>query len=101
MKPFRSTTFFSNGLSSRPPVTGTVPRGFLRADKAFYTGKKDTATATPGTLPALRHPRATSNLSGRHRGIPLPILKRPSPAVVNDMRFSARPVTVPPATETA
>lgn len=48
MKPYRSTTFFSNGLSSRPPVTGTVPRGFLRADKAFFTGKKDSATATSG-----------------------------------------------------
>ena len=48
MKPFRSTTFFSNGLSSRPPVTGTVPRGFLRADKAFFTGKKDTATTASG-----------------------------------------------------
>jgi mono/diheme cytochrome c family protein len=55
MKPFRSTTFFSNGLSSRPPVTGTVPRGFLRADKAFFTGKKDTATGTsavPAASPA-------------------------------------------------
>ena len=48
MKPFRSTPFFSNGLSSRPPVTGTVPRGFLRADKAFFTGKKDKATTTSG-----------------------------------------------------
>jgi mono/diheme cytochrome c family protein len=47
MKPFRSTSFFSNGLSSRPPVTGTVPRGFLRADKEFFTGKKQTAAATP------------------------------------------------------
>ena len=46
MKPFRSTTFFSDGLSSRPPVTGTVPRGFLRAEKEFFTGKKQTATAT-------------------------------------------------------
>ena len=52
MKPFRSTPFFSNGLSSRPPVTGTVPRGFLRADKAFFTGKKDTATTTSGTTAA-------------------------------------------------
>lgn len=52
MKPFRSTTFFSNGLSSRPPVTGTVPRGFLRADKAFFTGKKDTAATTSGTAAA-------------------------------------------------
>ena len=48
MKPFRSSTFFSNGMSSRPPVTGTVPRGFLRADKAFFTGKKNSATATTG-----------------------------------------------------
>ena len=53
MKPFRSTSFFSNGLSSRPPVTGTVPRGFLRADKAFFTGKKDTASGTPGTAATL------------------------------------------------
>lgn len=48
MKPFRSTSFFSNGLSSRPPVTGTVPRGFLRADKAFFTGKKSTASTATG-----------------------------------------------------
>ena len=46
MKPFRSTSFFSNGLSSRPPVTGTVPRGFLRADRAFFTGKKNAPSAT-------------------------------------------------------
>lgn len=50
MKPFRSTAFFSDGISSRPPVTGTVPRGFLRADKKFFTGKKKTATTvTTGT----------------------------------------------------
>jgi mono/diheme cytochrome c family protein len=48
MKPFRSTSFFSNGLSSRPPVAGTVPRGFLRADKAFFTGKKNTLSGTSG-----------------------------------------------------
>src|SRR6188474_2435725 len=50
MKPYRSTAFFSNGLSSRPPVTGTVARGFLRADKEFFTGKKTTASgATSAT----------------------------------------------------
>lgn len=55
MKPYRATTFFSNGLSSRPPVTGTVARGFLRADKEFFTGKKSTAnaaTAAGGSAPA-------------------------------------------------
>ena len=56
MKPYRSTSFFSDGLSSRPPVQGTIPRGFLRTDKALFTGKKDSATtgtaATPSASPA-------------------------------------------------
>ncbi len=43
MKPFRATTFFQDGISSRPPVAGTVPRGYLKADKEFFTGKKSTA----------------------------------------------------------
>lgn len=34
--------------SIRKPVDGTVPRGYLRDDKAFYTGKKDVAGKTPG-----------------------------------------------------
>ena len=49
MKPFRGTTFFADGLSSRQPIQGTIPRGFLRSDTAFYTGKK---TLTPGAAPA-------------------------------------------------
>ena len=52
MKPYRGTSFFGDGLSSRQPIDGTVARGFLRSDKAFYTGKKTRtpgATATPGT----------------------------------------------------
>lgn len=48
MKPFRGTTFFGDGLSARPPVQGTIPRGYLRADTAFYTGKKS-RPATAGT----------------------------------------------------
>jgi mono/diheme cytochrome c family protein len=50
MKPFRGTSFFGDGLSSRQPVEGTIARGFLRSDAALYTGKKDksaTPTATP------------------------------------------------------
>ena len=62
MKPFRSSTFFRDGVSSRPPVPGTVPRGFLRADKEFFTGKKSgtqsatanqpTAQPSPGAQPS-------------------------------------------------
>jgi len=37
---YRGSKFFRDGLSSRPLVEGTVARGFLRADREFYTGKK-------------------------------------------------------------
>ncbi len=40
MKPYRSSTFFKDGLSSRQPVAGTVARGLLKTDTEFYTGKK-------------------------------------------------------------
>jgi hypothetical protein len=49
MKPYRGTTFFGDGLSARQPIPGTVPRGFLREDTEFFTGKKSTATASAGT----------------------------------------------------
>ena len=54
-KPFRSSSFFKDGLSSRRPVEGTVARGWLREDKELYTGKKAGATAPTGpaaTTPA-------------------------------------------------
>lgn len=62
MKPFRESTFFRDGVSSRPPVPGTVARGFLRADKEFFTGKKSgaRAAAPPGQQPATQpSPSAT------------------------------------------
>ena len=48
MKPFRTSPFFSDGLSTRPLVEGTVPRGWLRADTEFYTGKKSKAPGAAG-----------------------------------------------------
>src|SRR5215212_12268304 len=38
---YESSGFFKDGLSSRPLVEGTVPRGYLRADKQLYTGKME------------------------------------------------------------
>jgi mono/diheme cytochrome c family protein len=54
MKPFRSTSFFADGLSSRPPVEGTIPRGFLRSDGKLFTGKKPKGAtgAAPAATPA-------------------------------------------------
>jgi hypothetical protein len=42
-KPLRATAFFADGSSARPLVEGTVPRGALQADTAFYTGKSGNA----------------------------------------------------------
>ena len=53
IKPLRGSTFFRDGLASRQPIQGTIPRGYLRDDKPeFYTGKRAgsgaaTAAATP------------------------------------------------------
>lgn len=39
--PLRPSSFFADGRSERPLVEGTVARGHLNADAAFYTGKVD------------------------------------------------------------
>jgi mono/diheme cytochrome c family protein len=38
-KPLRAATFFRDGASARPLVEGTVARGTLQEDEAFFTGK--------------------------------------------------------------
>jgi mono/diheme cytochrome c family protein len=42
-RPLRATTFFADGASARPLVEGTVARGTLNEDQAFYTGKVNNA----------------------------------------------------------
>jgi len=64
MKPFRSSTFFRDGLSTRQPIEGTVARGFLNEDSEFFTGKKAgrpsiNASGAPQT-PAGPQPSGTS-----------------------------------------
>ncbi len=46
--------FFADGAASRSLVEGTVPRGFLREDVLFYTGRAggQTGAGLPGTGPA-------------------------------------------------
>ena len=52
LKYYRQSEFFNNQMGSRPLVEGTVPRGYLREDKALYTGKKDGAALSPNALSA-------------------------------------------------
>ncbi len=37
---YRGNSFYKDGAGSRPLVEGTVPRGQLREDRAFFFGKK-------------------------------------------------------------
>jgi len=52
MKPYRAAAFYRDGLSTRPPVEGTVARGFLKTDTEFFTGKKAGKVAGTAAVPA-------------------------------------------------
>jgi len=47
-RPYRSSNFFRDELSGRPLVEGTVPRGYLRSDREFHTGKKNKPVGLQG-----------------------------------------------------
>ena len=63
---YRGSSFYKDGAGSRPLVEGTVPRGFLRENREFYTGKK--AGAVTNTTPQSTSPLA-SRLSTRDRRV--------------------------------
>lgn len=68
IKPYRGTSFFGDGLASRPPVQGTIPRGYLRSDKEFYTGKKSVPSGSPA-------PASTNPYTDDTDTFPFPITK--------------------------
>jgi len=39
MRPYRPNALFADGTSARPLPAGTVPRGFLRENRAFWAGQ--------------------------------------------------------------
>ncbi len=52
MKPYRGTSFFSDGQSMRQPIPGTIARGFLRTDTEYFTGKKLKSASSVATASA-------------------------------------------------
>jgi mono/diheme cytochrome c family protein len=58
--PYRQNTFFRDGLSSRNLIPGTVPRGYLRADREFYLGKKANTGSTAANQTAAPQTAATT-----------------------------------------
>jgi mono/diheme cytochrome c family protein len=59
---YEASKFFKDGLSSRPLVQGTVPRGYLRADTQLYTGKKTAGVSSSGGSSA---PAGTTNANSQ------------------------------------
>jgi len=47
VKAYRQNPFYRDGVSARPAVEGTVPRGYLRADREYYLGKRTSAGQPP------------------------------------------------------
>ena len=65
---YRENAFYKDG-ASRPPVDGTVPRGYLRADREFYLGKKAGASSNgqnAGKMPANRPQDAGAPVSAAY-----------------------------------
>lgn len=58
---YEHSDFFRDGLSSRPLVAGTVPRGYLRDDTQLYTGKKTGTGVSTGAVNALQGTGGSTN----------------------------------------
>ena len=54
-RPLRATAFFADGSSARPLVEGTVARGTLQEDAAFFTGKIGSTPVTEIPFPVDAH----------------------------------------------
>jgi mono/diheme cytochrome c family protein len=79
-KAYKKSDFFSDNRASRNLPEGTVPRGFLREDKAFYTGKTEAGqntTAAPAATPMTDASGNTlvTDFSGLVDEFPLPVTK--------------------------
>ncbi|MCY7346615.1 MAG: cytochrome c [Pyrinomonadaceae bacterium] len=79
-KAYKKSDFFSDNRASRNLPEGTVPRGFLREDKAFYTGKGESGqniAPAPAATPAMDASGNSlmTDFSGLVNEFPLPVTK--------------------------
>jgi len=79
-KAHKQSDFFKDGKAMRELPEGTVPRGFLREDKAFYAGKTEAGqnTTTPNPAAAAPATDASGNtlvtdFSGLVSEFPIPV----------------------------
>lgn len=88
-KPLESGDFFPDGRAARPVLAGTVARGHLRLDRAFFTGR--IAPAAETTSPAAVLPSDSDN-TGESTTSASP---RENPAASRDVLVPAATI-VPP-----
>ena len=79
-KAHKKSDFFADGKAMRELPEGTVPRGFLREDKAFFQGKTEgaqntAATQNPAAAPAMDSSGNTlvTDFTGLVSEFPLPV----------------------------
>jgi mono/diheme cytochrome c family protein len=66
---YEASKFFKDGLSSRPLIEGTVPRGYLRDDLHLYTGKRSAGGQNQsGRSASTSGSAGTSNSSAANAG---------------------------------
>ncbi len=53
-KPLQGSSFFRDGMSARPLLAGTIPRGYLHTNEAFYNGLKGTNLIAELPMPLSR-----------------------------------------------
>jgi mono/diheme cytochrome c family protein len=79
---YRGSEIFPDSLSSRSLVEGTIPRGYLRDDQEYYTGKTGSAVTPSNTLDKTSKPAAVT-------GVPA----TPASATGNDANEFPFPIT--------
>lgn len=85
---YRPNPFYRDGASARPPVEGTVPRGYLRADREFYLGKKSNTGQQSGslsTVPLMTSPAATASSTSPAALYPDDVETFPFPITKDDL----------------
>lgn len=88
---YRESAFYKDG-ASRPPVDGTVPRGYLREDRELYLGKK--AAGSPQTGAQVPQPAGAQTTSPSTR-LPTAPAKGTNPSSIypDDVETFPFPIT--------
>ncbi len=89
-KPLQRSDFFPDGRSARPVVAGTVARGHLRADTAFFTGRVTGAQMETSSAVAESAVQQPENLPPTPASAQTPVLSPANtvpPAFLDDAAF--------------